>query len=592
MKLVTILSYINEEIHSPVSNAVRLHEILHYPWFNIPSIDLARIALAKRDEKIKNWRLWLQDDSFLTQIPFQAPEELGTASALIEDWIASGVNHTIQELFEKIIYSRPIFNYISTSDEPLFYLQVTNTFFSFMKDQMDKHQRLTLAEFLSILDRMNKNKVELPLSRIDKSGEGIQLMTAHGSKGLEFEHVIIMGAERGKWEKSRAINTKFVYPENLVPKLKENKLEDERRLFYVSLTRAKREVLITYSHNALNGKSQQPSQFVEEIRAGGHTRPWHHEASEKEKVDFLFSQYAPNPGIKDAIPPQIDEALELLTLNISGVNKYLNCPITYYYENILRAPLGRSAPMGYGHAVHEALERSFRHEDNTVGSFPAWKTMLFYFEKGMERFHSHFTATEYENYLNNGQIKLEAYYNYHIEEWKLLDQSSAEKKIKNIHIDGIPVSGIFDRTDIIDEKLIVVDYKTGSSKRGLNKLKPPAENADELNIAIANNTDPDIRHDLLYKIRGGDYWRQLVFYKLMADADPQNKYPFHSTYISFVESDDNPGLYRQPLHINPKDERVVKEQLRDVYERIKNKEFDNGCRRSTCRWCNLLGNSG
>ena len=354
------------------------------------------------------------------------------------------------------------------------------------------------------------------------------------------------------------------------------------------MTRAKKEVLLTYSHDLLSGKSAAPSRFIIEVEESGVANKWSHASSSEAKEKFLFSQYAPIPYSSSDLPPQINEILDSMTLNISGVNKYLRCPISYYYENMLRAPLARTAPMGYGNAVHEALERSFRHADNTLGKFPTLENLLFYFRKGMERFQAHFTSKEYESHLANGEMKLTAYYAHHVEEWKLLEQTKSEHKITNVNIDGIPVTGIFDRIDFIDEAMEVVDYKTGNSIYGIKKMKGPDRNIDDAVQALVSENDPIKRDALRLKIQGGDYWRQLVFYKLLAAADKSISQRFRKAYVSFVESDENIKLYRKEIEISQADEDVVKSQLRSTFEKIQNKEFVRGCRLPTCRWCNLI----
>jgi DNA helicase-2/ATP-dependent DNA helicase PcrA len=590
VKLLTILRYIQSEIDHPLEGDFSLFEILHYDWFDIPSIDIAHLAVALQTHEIKNWRHFITHTEGWENLPLTAKDNLHAFVALMEGLIKTGINGTIQELFETLIYSKPIFNFITSSGESFHYLKMSNTLFNFIKDQMDKHHNFKLSEFLVILDKMVEYEIALPETKIDKTGDGIQLMTAHGSKGLEFEYVIVIGCNSTKWEAAKPPPPPFTYPPTLIQTNTENKIEDERRLFYVCMTRAKKEVLLTYSKVLLNGKAAAPSRFIIEIEKSGFSKPWQHSSSDEERDQFLLSQYAPRPHPLSQYPAQIDDILQNMTLNISGVNKYLTCPLNFYYENILRAPMARTAPMGYGNAIHEALDRIFKREENVDGGFPSLENLLFYFKKGMERFHSHFSPKQFESYLANGEIKLRAYYEYHIESWKKLTHSKTEMHIKNVHIEGIPVSGIFDRIDIDDNELDVIDYKTGGAyPYGVQKMKGPAEDNSELTQQLEQEQDADKRHLLRLKIEGGDYWRQLVFYKLLYDADASMTQRFRSTYISFIESDDAQKYYRQDLTISKRDEDFVRNQLKTTYEYIQNKVFGPGCGRTSCRWCNLLG---
>ena len=78
---------------------------------------------------------------------------------------------------------------------------------------------------------------------------GVQLMTMHGAKGLEFNTVFVMGVNEGT----------IPYIRNM-----EKNLEEERRLFYVAMTRAKERLMITYTKEK-NGSDRSPSRFIEEL---------------------------------------------------------------------------------------------------------------------------------------------------------------------------------------------------------------------------------------------------------------------------------------------------------------------------------------
>lgn len=586
-KLIHILQFVQAEINAPFEANDALFSILHFPWFDIPAIDIATLAVHLRKERNGNWRKFICDTSILETANVTNTQSMLNASAVIESWIKTGINETIQTLFERLLYARPVFNYLKASGDVYNKLKLCNSFFNFIKSQAEKHEKLDLTLFLDIIERMRSNRLAIPYTQIEKSGDGIQLLTAHGSKGLEFDYVIVLGANSSKWEKAAAPRNSFKYPDTLVSSNEENKEEDERRLFYVALTRAKKQALVTYSRTLLNGKSDAPSRYVVEMQKSEVTDDYYFETNTASKESFLLSQFTPAPQLNVTYPPQIDDVLESLVLNISAVNKYLNCPITFYFENILRAPLAKSGPAGYGNAIHYALEQVFKSDENKLGSFPTLENLLYHFEQGMKLFASNFTQKAYASYYENGLIKLPTYYAHHIEYWKSIPTSKLEHQVRDVHVMGVPVTGIYDRADFINDQLQVVDYKTGSPNTGRGKMKQPDSNP-ELLLALSNEIDPEKRHALRKKINGGDYWRQLVFYKLLAQVDLSITKPFHSTYVSFVEADDNPKLYKHELHITPDDEQIVKQQLHETYQKIKNKEFSPGCGRSTCRWCSLL----
>jgi len=93
---------------------------------------------------------------------------------------------------------------------------------------------------------------------LKESKEGVRLMTVHAAKGLEFEHIFIAGLEDGLFPHSRSNET-----ENL-----EEKMEEERRLFYVAVTRAKEKLRLSYAGTRMTFGERRvniPSEFISDI---------------------------------------------------------------------------------------------------------------------------------------------------------------------------------------------------------------------------------------------------------------------------------------------------------------------------------------
>ena len=108
----------------------------------------------------------------------------------------------------------------------------------------------TMEEWFRYTDDYGKKLREQQKSRPEKSKDGISLMTMHSAKGLEFDTVFILGANEGVIPYKKA-------------KLDEE-IEEERRMFYVAMTRAEEKLVISYVKSK-NGKDADPSRFVEEL---------------------------------------------------------------------------------------------------------------------------------------------------------------------------------------------------------------------------------------------------------------------------------------------------------------------------------------
>ena len=116
-----------------------------------------------------------------------------------------------------------------------------------IEESASKYQNI--AKWLEHVEKYSEELKEKDKSRM-KNSSGINLMTIHGAKGLEFDTVYIIEANEGQMPYKKS--------------LKEGGLEEERRLFYVAMTRAKNTLKIVYT-KIKNGKDRNPSRFVDEL---------------------------------------------------------------------------------------------------------------------------------------------------------------------------------------------------------------------------------------------------------------------------------------------------------------------------------------
>ncbi len=165
-------------------------------------------------------------------------------------------------------------------------------------------------------------------------------MTAHRSKGLEFEYVYIVNACDKHWSNKRSVSYFHVPVPGFNPEF--DPVEDERRLFYVALTRARKGVCITWCSSSVDGKADiLPTQFIEEI-ADDH----------KEMIDTISLPPHPLTVPSFSFAPQLNfginmhdkEFLQKLFLEhgiaVTALNNYLDCPwkwfskISYVFHNL------------------------------------------------------------------------------------------------------------------------------------------------------------------------------------------------------------------------------------------------------------------
>ena len=568
--LVKVLYYLSDEYHRYGFGQHRLFEILHYNYFKIHSLDIGRIALfcQKKDENdnYPEWRSVLTNEKILDKLDLRDKESILRIGNLFDKWISQIPEITLQTLFERVINEGGILNYVMTQANKAWLLQVISTIFEFIKTETARNPDISLREVLSMIDKMNENSIALSINKIITSENGINFITAHSAKGLEFNRVYMIGCTKNIWDDNSRSYGHYSYPEGINAGSKTN-VEDERRLFYVGMTRAEVDLIISFSRTTEEGKELGASQFVDEIIASSDLKVESPKVSEDVLADFYYNLLLAGQKIIPLIERNlIDEWLNSFKLSVTHLNKYLRCPLTFYFETILRVPTARNAPSGFGTSMHDALHH-FLLNLYSKGEKDV-SHLIYYFEKSMKVYKSHFTDSEFESYLTHGKRTLTMLYDYKFEAWSQVPKIALEEGISNAEHKGIPLKGFLDKVEIYKDYVHVVDYKTGKYRR--DKLSPPSDKDKN----------------------GGDYWRQLVFYKMLLESDKKRNWNMVSGEIDFIEPDRKKGEFANFKYVvSQEDIDVVGDQIVDTFEKIKSYKFDTTCDEESCAWCNFVRNN-
>jgi DNA helicase-2/ATP-dependent DNA helicase PcrA len=573
-KIILILKYLAAEHDVPYGGDEMLFEILHFDWFKIPSMEIARLSVEvanSRFEKNSSLRSLLHEKAIASPKDLFSPglhEGLKKASFLLEKFIADVPNITLQQLLENIIREAGVLSHIMQNSDKHWQLQVLTGFFDFVKEETRRNPALKLQQLITIIELMENEDISLPLVQVSGSEKGVNLLTVHGSKGLEFEYVFFAGCNAGFWEKKRKPGGGYSIPDTVFSTQPVHKEEEElRRLFYVALTRAEKHLYISYSRFKNDGKELEPSMFIAEILD-------HHELpvetvliSEEELSAFSAMQFgeAEAPEIEKMEAEFVDRILEKFVMNVTALNNYLDCPLGFYYKNLIRIPSPKNEATEFGSAVHYALEQLFRKmQDGGKEKFPSKEIFIADFEWYMRRHRESFTKEQFDRRLEHGQEVLSNYYDRRIEGFNKI--VAIERNIRNVVVKGVPIKGKLDKLEFDGKAVNVVDYKTGDPDKATAKLKGPSDK------------DPN----------GGDYWRQGVFYKLLVDNYEQKDWKVVSTEFDFIEPDKKKNFRKEKLVISPADMETVTQQIIMVWEKIQNREFYIGCGSPDCHWCNFV----
>ena len=487
----------------------------------------------------------------------------------MREWKRIADNESLELLFENIIRTSGLLAQLVSDNPKIASLEKVTLLYDQIKSLAENRNGITLKEFIGHIDTLAEHNVSIKYAPKYHTDAKVHLMTAHRSKGLEFEHVFIINVVDKTWGNRRTFSS-FQLPDS-VYKLGEDvgvrpldsepavsPLDpDERNLFYVALTRAKKEIHISYAEARSDGREQLVSQFVTELKPElveqGETKD--RELAYQKDAGVLFAEATTHsgPSVHD------QEFLKNLFLNrgfsASHLNNYLDCPWHYFYANLLRIPQAPTPSQYFGTAMHKALE-----------SFTDKNLMLDTLQTAIKE--SRLPESDKPEYLERGLAALSGYYDMYHKHWNT--NVLKEFAIKGLELTPeIKLTGKLDKIELLrgetPQLVNVVDYKTGDVK---------SRNALEGKTKDAN----------------GNEKRQLIFYKLLLDKYADGKYNMQSGVIDFVEPNDSGKYKREQFEITNQEVDNLEEQIKSVADEILNLKFwTKNCAKKDCQWCSLRG---
>lgn len=581
--LIHFLRFIHAEHSHPGSGDAYLFECLHYPGFGIAPLDLTRIAIQmqKGQKYREQWREVITENFQKTHpewsLNFETQAALFRASQIIEKWIKCVVEEPIQELVSRVIRESNMLDRVLQSEHRNEQLQWLHTFYDFVKDSVLRQPGIKLAALLELIDRMNAQGVSIGSHRIWADVNGVQFLTGYASKGLEFDHVFMIGCNQKNWDKSNR-NSGYTLPETIAEKVDET--EDFRRLFYVAMTRARKGLILTYSEANDDAKELEKSRFIAEVEASG-------VKAIRANVDATFLQtfetslfYEPSSAVKHYFENEwINELLENYQLSVTHLSAYLRCATSFYFEQLLQVPAPMSNAAAFGVAIHKSLESLFRNMmESSNQTFPTIEFLVKEFKREMYRLKDLFNEKEFEIRLESGEKILPEYYEARINGW--IKDVQVEKLYHHKAYKHIPIKGKIDKIEFLDHQVNVVDYKTGKYKK--EAFKAPILNQETLTDEELNQLSFEDRY-------GGNYWRQAAFYALLLSKSDDTTKDLNHICFDYVERDKtSKEIPRINVQITKEDLDMLGKQMEEVYDAIQHKKFSDGCKEPDCVWCNFM----
>ena len=349
---------------------------------------------------------------------------------------------------------------------------------AFLKFVEDWHRKAIVetgspAEFLDYLDYFVQAKGAIALAR--SGDDAVQLLTAHAAKGLEYRHVAIL----------RGSSTSFpcpyrepliAFPAELrrsdaffsgghVSDDKSLHEEEERRLLYVAMTRAK-DALSIYANQGTSKKDPKPTKFLREFMISPPYRKFWttHSAAAVQEALFAQSEEERRIALEQStvaawlmMPPSAGIGSGL---SASSIETYERCPLRFKLEKEWNLPRDIPAALHYGAAMHRVLHAFYdaQRYGRAIGD-----------DALLEQFRAELAAAgiadryQYDLYLRQGMEQLRQFFE--------AARNEAPPEVVGtehgfeLHVGKVKLTGRMDRIDRTGpDTVAIVDYKTGKPK--------------------------------------------------------------------------------------------------------------------------------
>lgn len=546
-----------------------LLQVMLYEWFGLPRLSVMQLARIANQNRTSMLELLERDAPELKAPEFAA---IHTKYQQLLSWATADGDLTLPEWFERVLSESGFLEWLKSLPDQVYQLTVMNSIFGKVKAMVAMAHDKTLQDFLTAVETMQEHHLSITVDDLNLRASQVRLTTAHRAKGQEWDYVFILHCTDKKW--SNVTDKKqFHLPATLLQhtnlELKDSN-EDERRLFYVALTRAKQQVICSYPLSFLKAGRSKPalaSQFLAE--SFGETletiKPTNN-LSQTDLAAALEKTLQPIPQIRDLTAEKefFAALVKNYKLSPTGLSKYLRDPQAFVLEDLLRVPRAKAPPMAYGTAVHVTLEKAYR-QFQAEGALPKISKILSDFELALSA--EVLSQADFERRLEHGRISLERYFTVYVDEIPqplMLERAFGSGATQTV-LGDIKLSGRIDRVDWISQKdrtVRVVDYKTG---------KPKSEN--EINGVVATDEFSERELALPSTIKG-PYQRQLVFYKLLSELDGQFPYVVEEGMFDFIEpKDPDSKLVRRILPITQEAVTDLKNLIKEVIAELRSLKF-------------------
>ncbi|MBU1039402.1 ATP-dependent helicase [Patescibacteria group bacterium] len=525
--ILEIISYLR--LLGNYQDSESLYRVLTIQFFSLPPADLAILLSYTKKKTISLYqavevRQTLSLSSAAETICQNLLDVLAKHSSLAKQ-------KSVAELYVNLVNDLGYNTRLAKIDSPEREATLLGTFYKRLQNFEEASSDKSLIGFLNYLSLEIEagEEGELPAD-YEEGPDTVKVITVHSAKGLEWKYVFVVQLIDRRFPSTQRRESIALPVEFIKETLPDGDvhLQEERRLFYVALTRAKQGVFLTQAKDYFGKIVRKPSCFLYEL---GLIEP-----------------------TKQVINKTLDKSLEVV--NLAGLNKatyrlpkshsfsslstFRKCPLEYKYKYLFNLPLPGSGAMSFGITIHNTLEKFLRFYRQSQGlqqgdlfsqgkvtpaALPTKQQLLDYYQQSwIDDWYDN--KTDKEKYRNQrGPKQLDNFYQNFL---KTKPHLKYLEKMFKVGMGPYKFTGKIDRLDRVDDGVVIIDYKTGGS--AIKNL----EKVDRDQLIIYQLAAESF---LKEKVVGGQYW-YLEPDKLteLFLASPKQLSSFKEEYVTLIDS--------------------------------------------------------
>lgn len=462
-EIVDLIAYL--KVLYDFTDSVAFYRILGNEYFDIPGRDIASMGNYAR--KYNKSLFEAAEDIDKIFVAKKTKETVKKLLGIIGKHLNLVKKETAGQLLYYYLEDTGLLQKLLSPESPEAESRAQNIskFFDKLKTYEVDHEDARVPAVVDWLD-LSMELGESPLAADTDWTEinAVNILTAHSAKGLEFPVVFLVNlvAQRFPTVERRE---QIPIPEKLIKEVLpvgDFHLEEERRLFYVGMTRAKEKLFFTAADYYGEGKREKKlSPFIFET-LGDKAVSSERQVASGEQLSFM--DFKPSetllPATSNMLHPHVDY------LSYSQIETFNTCPLHYKLKYIYKLPTPPSASQSFGTAMHTTLKNFF--EEVGAGTKPSDKLLYDLLNKNWIK-EGYKSKSHEKEFFNKGKIYLSGFlkngFNLKIKTLAL-EQSFVVPLVSSIkpRVSSLKIGGRIDRVDALpDEGIEIIDYKTGAT---------------------------------------------------------------------------------------------------------------------------------